>query len=110
MVLSPAYARTSHHAGETLLVDADGVFDECKVDEGDLEDVKGKIALKDTGPKELRLVEVYTIGEAVNEPNTFVDDIGPCLEIGLTRLILKSQATQACDVGLGGDRKRVRID
>jgi hypothetical protein len=54
--LRPSDARTGHHAGEALLVDADGVFDQGEVDEGDLEDVKWQITLKDTGPIRYKLV------------------------------------------------------
>lgn len=45
----PANAGAGHHAGEALLIDADGVLDQGEVDEGDLENVKGEVALKYTG-------------------------------------------------------------
>lgn len=48
--LGPADTGTAHHTREALLVDADGVFDETEVDEGDLEDVERQITLKDAGP------------------------------------------------------------
>jgi hypothetical protein len=48
--LRPSDAGTGHHAWEALLVDADGVFDQGEVDEGDLEDVEWEITLEDTGP------------------------------------------------------------
>lgn len=51
MLLGPLDAGTGHHGWETLLVDADGVFDERKINEGDLEDVKRKVALENAGPK-----------------------------------------------------------
>lgn len=53
--LSPADTGTAHHTRETLLVDADGVFDETEVDEGDLEDVEREITLEDAGPVEMKV-------------------------------------------------------
>lgn len=54
--LGPPDAGTGHHAGEALLVDADGVLDQGKVDEGDLEDVEWEITLENTGPNQYKLV------------------------------------------------------
>lgn len=50
VMLSPANARATHYARETLLIDTDGVLDQGKVDVGDLEDVKRQITLEDTSP------------------------------------------------------------
>jgi hypothetical protein len=40
MLLGPSDAGTCHHGREALLVDTDGILDECEIDERDLEDVK----------------------------------------------------------------------
>lgn len=54
--LRPPDAGTGHHAGEALLVDADGVLDQGEVDERDLEDVEWEITLEDTCPIRYKLV------------------------------------------------------
>ena len=50
MMLGPANTRACHHAREALLIDADSVFDERKVDVGNLENVEWEITLEDAGP------------------------------------------------------------
>jgi len=52
VILGPANAGTAHYAGETLLVDGDGILDEIEVDEGNLEDVERQIAFEDAGSVE----------------------------------------------------------
>ena len=55
LVHGPADAGAAHRRREALLVDADGVFDEHKVDVRDLEYVEGEVAFEDAGSG-LRLV------------------------------------------------------
>lgn len=65
MCLCPSDAGTGHDAGEALLVDADGVFDQGEVDEGDLEDVEWEVTLEDTGPVWVQVSTVKGNGELV---------------------------------------------
>lgn len=59
--LCPSDAGTGHHAWEALLVDADRVFDQGEVDEGDLEDVEWEITLEDAGS--IRSVSIVDFDE-----------------------------------------------
>lgn len=107
MVLGPSDTGTAHHTREALLVYTDGVFDQREINVRDLEDVKGKIALKYARPvttvRKPHIVETFGVNSDL--PNPFRNDISSRLQVGLACLIFKSQATQPAHVGFGGSRE-----
>lgn len=50
VMLGPANTGAGHHAGEALLIDANGVFNQGEIDKRDLENVKRKVTLKYASP------------------------------------------------------------
>lgn len=46
VMLGPANTGAGHHAGKTLLIDADGVLDQGEIDKRDLKNVKREVTLK----------------------------------------------------------------